>query len=108
MLIIFNVEPPIGDNIGNGIIQHWLRVGIHELFLVSTHYPLLLPMVALLIPLGTFNSLLLIFFHLLGLIITQALTYISFTIAPTSTNCPDEVIIITVETNNTVVVSHFA
>ena len=108
MLIIFNVEPPIGENIGKIILQRCLRVGIHELFLVSTHYPPLLPMVALLVPLGTFSPLILLFFHLFGFITTQALTYISFTIAPIISNFPEELIIVTLVTNNTVVVTHFA
>ena len=47
MLIIFNVDPPIGNKIGNGIIQRLIRVGICELFLVSTHSLLLLPIVSL-------------------------------------------------------------
>ena len=106
MLIIFNVETPIGENIGNIILQRWIRVGIHELFLVSMHYPLLFPMVALLIPLGTFSPLLLLFFHLFGFIITQSLTYIRFTIALMVPNCHDEVVLIAVDTNNTVIVPH--
>ena len=62
MLLISNVEPPIGENISNIILQSWLRVVIHELFLVSTHYLLLLPIVALMVPIDTFS---LIIFSLL-------------------------------------------
>ena len=108
MLIIFNVEPNIGDNIGNGIIQRWLRFRINELFLVSIHYPLLLSMVALLVPLGTYILLLLIFFHPFDFIIPNLLNYRSFKIAPMITNCPDKVVLIKLVTNNTVVVPHFA
>ena len=107
MLLIFNVDPPIGDNIGNRILQCWIRVGIYELFLVSTQSPLLIPMVGLLEPLGVFILLLLLLFHLFVFIITYALTYISFAIAPMVPNFPDKVILITVVTNNKVVVPLF-
>ena len=70
MLIIFNVQPPIGENIGNGIIQRWLKVGIQELFFASMQSPLLLPMAANLVPLCMFSPLILILFHLFGYIIT--------------------------------------
>ena len=108
MLIIFNVEPLIVDSIGNGILQCWLRVGIRELFLVSTDSPLLITMVALLVPLGTFIPLLPLLLHPSGFIVTYALTYISSAIEPMIPNCPGKLILITVETKNTVVVPYFA
>ena len=107
MLIIFNVQPPIGDNIGNVILQLWLRVGIQELFIVSTQSPLLLPMVSLMVSLGMFSPLLLIFFHLFGFIITYALTHISFAIATIIPNYPGKVFLFTVVTSNKVVLPHF-
>ena len=106
MLVIFNAEPPIYGNIGNVILQRWIRVIIREIIIVSTHSSLLFPMVALLIPLGTFSPLLLLFFHLFGFIITQSLTYIRFTIALMVPNCHDEVVLIAVDTNNTVIIPH--
>ena len=53
MRIIFNVHPPIGNNIGNGILQSWIRAGFQEFRLVSRQYLLLIRMIALLLPLGT-------------------------------------------------------
>ena len=53
MITIFNIQPPIVENIDNGILQCWRRVGFQEFSLVSTQYPLILPMVSLLVPLGT-------------------------------------------------------
>ena len=70
ILTIFNVEPPIDDNIGNEILQIWIRFGIHELFIVSKHYPLLIPMVYLLVPIGTSRLLIIPLFHIFGFITT--------------------------------------
>ena len=107
MLVIFNVEPPIGDDIPNGIIKRWIRVGINELFLVPEHSPLLLPLFDILIPLDTFSPILLLFFQLFGFIITYALNYISFAIAPMNPNFSDKLILITTVTNKIVIVTHF-
>ena len=72
------------------------------------HSNLLITKVAMLVPLGTFIKIILLFYHLFGFISTWALNYIIFAIAPMMPNCPDEVIIITVVKNSTVIVPHFA
>ena len=108
MRIIFNVHPPIGNNIGNGILQSWIRAGFQEFRLVSRQYLLLIRMIALLLPLGTFRPTLLLFFHLFGLIVTYILIYICFPIAPMITNIPNKLFLLEVVTNNTVVEPHFA
>ena len=106
MLIIFNIEQPIGNNIGNGTLQSCIGVGINELFLVSTQSMMMLPMVSLLVYLGASHLLIFLFFRIFGFIITYPLTYIRFVIAPMIPNFTDKVIIITVDTNNTVFVTH--
>ena len=68
---------------------------------------LLLTMVDMMVPLGTFIPLLPLFFQLFGFINTYSLTYTSFTILIIITNFPDKVILITVVTNNSVVVTYF-
>ena len=63
--------------------------------------------VALMVTLGTLSPPLLLLFCLFGFIVTQALIYICFLIAPMIANCPDKVFLLVVVTNNTVVEPHF-
>ena len=63
--------------------------------------------VALLVPLGTLIPPLPLFFHIFGFVVTQALIYICFVIAPMISNFPDGVFLIVLVKNNTVVEPHF-
>ena len=64
--------------------------------------------VDLMVPLGTLILNLLILFHIFGFIVTQALIYICFAIGTMIDNCPENVSILALVINKTVLELHFS
>ena len=64
-------------------------------------------MIALLVPIGMLSPPLILLLHIFGFIVTWALIYICFAIAPIISNCPEKVFTPAVVTNKIVFEPHF-
>ena len=84
----------------------WIRVIFQQFRDLLTQSPLIIPKVYLLVHLGTLSPYLLLLFQIFCFIVTYALIHICFSIAPMISKCPEEVSLLPVATDNTVVEPH--